>query len=261
MPLGVWDGNVPQAMVDGYDGLRCVAWGADRSGFDAAVGIVGNLVVTIRRSSRLFVLAFALKSCSLIVPLVLLLTVAGCSPHPDDQIHFLEQVSTQVTPVNDFADLRFTDENDQLVSITELMDHDYLVLVITRGFDNAICLYCSSQTSKWARRSGELDGYGAQLAVVFPTLSKSDENHLGDLKQKIQEGPIPNDSIPYPILVDFDLTSVDRLGLRAELAKPATYIIDRSGRVRFAYVGQSIADRPSVDAILEQLERLGRLAS
>ena len=62
--------------------------------------------------------------------------------------------------------------------------------------------------------------------------------------------------IPYPILLDINLSSVDQLGIRSDLAKPSTYIIDREGRVRFAYVGESIADRPTVDSILKQLSKL-----
>ena len=38
-----------------------------------------------------------------------------------------------------------------------------------------------------------------------------------------------------------------------DLAKPATYIVDKQGQVRFAYVGANIADRPSVHFMLDQL--------
>ena len=45
--------------------------------------------------------------------------------------------------------------------------------------------------------------------------------------------------------------AVELLGIRKDLSKPATYILDGEGRVRFAYVGNSLADRPSVKALLE----------
>ncbi|MFO0943740.1 MAG: serine/threonine-protein kinase [Pirellulales bacterium] len=44
----------------------------------------------------------------------------------------------------------------------------------------------------------------------------------------------------------------------ARTFKPATYIIDVSGRVRYAYVGESLADRPSVSAIVSELKKLTR---
>lgn len=60
----------------------------------------------------------------------------------------------------------------------------------------------------------------------------------------------------FPVVLDVELKAVDRLGIRKDLSKPATYIIDRDGRVRFAYVGANIADRPGVDAIVAQLDQI-----
>ena len=54
-------------------------------------------------------------------------------------------------------------------------------------------------------------------------------------------------------MLDVELRAVDQLGIRADLSKPATYIVDKQGQVRFAYVGATIADRPSVQSMLEQL--------
>ena len=80
---------------------------------------------------------------------------------------------------------------------------------------------------------------------------------MEELTKRIKGGKIPNDDIPYPIFLDINLQTVDELGIRADLAKPSTYIIDRQGKVRFAYVGESIADRPTVDSVLKQLSRIG----
>ena len=92
--------------------------------------------------------------------------------------------------------------------------------------------------------------------MIFPTESEEEAPKLSELSKRIKGGEIPNEDIPYPILLDINLTGVDQLGIRAELAKPSTYIIDREGRVRFAYVGESIADRPTVDSVLRQLDQL-----
>ena len=58
-----------------------------------------------------------------------------------------------------------------------------------------------------------------------------------------------------------ELKAVDHLGIRKDLSKPATYILDKQGQTRFAYVGDSLADRPSVKALLEQLDALNKEAS
>ena len=62
-------------------------------------------------------------------------------------------------------------------------------------------------------------------------------------------------------MLDVQLKVVDQLGIRKDLSKPATYILDKEGQTRFAYVGESLADRPSVKALLEQLDLLNREAA
>ncbi|MEE2938029.1 MAG: redoxin domain-containing protein [Planctomycetota bacterium] len=187
---------------------------------------------------------------------LLVVALMGCSQMPDDGIRFSEVSESQEITIDDFSELTFTDKDGADVRLADIMTRDYLVLVVTRGWYGGVCFYCASQTSRWARRFEELDPYDAQLAVIYPTETVEEADKLGELTKRIKGGQIPNETIPFPILVDINLKGVDQLGIRAELAKPATYIIDRSGRVRFAYVGESIADRPTVDSVLNQLDLL-----
>ena len=64
-------------------------------------------------------------------------------------------------------------------------------------------------------------------------------------------------SLPYPLLSDPDHRIVDQYGvynlLGDSLATPSVFIIDMEGVIRWAYVGESSADRPSNEMILEQL--------
>ena len=191
-----------------------------------------------------------------IFTLMIAIAVVGCGGIPDDGVQFADVSESQPITVDDFSELTFTDKDGNEVKLADIMTRDYLVLVVTRGWYNGVCFYCGSQTSRWARRFDELEPYNAQLAVVFPTETAEDNDRLSDLNKRIKGGEIPNETVPYPILLDVNLKGVDQLGIRAELAKPSTYIIDREGRVRFAYVGESIADRPTVDSVLKQLAQL-----
>lgn len=191
------------------------------------------------------------------VVLFFLLCVVGCDGMPDDGIQFMRVTDSQPITIDDFSTLVFTDPEGKEVKLADIMTEEYLVLVITRGWYGGVCFYCASQTSRWARRFDELEPYNAQLAVIFPTESADEAVKIEELEKRIKKGQIPNEDIPYPILLDINLSSVDQLGIRSDLAKPSTYIIDREGRVRFAYVGESIADRPTVDSILKQLSQLG----
>ena len=175
---------------------------------------------------------------------------------PDDGVRFTDVAQSQPITIEDFSTLRFTDKDGKEVKLADVMTRKYLVLIVTRGWYGGVCFYCASQTSRWARRYDELEPYDAQLVVIFPTETEEEAPKLDELSKRIKGGEIPNENIPYPILLDINLTCVDQLGIRSQLAKPSTYIIDREGRVRFAYVGESIADRPTVDSILQQLAKL-----
>ena len=187
---------------------------------------------------------------------VLLSVAIGCNRLPDDGIRFSEVSESQPITIDDFSALTFTNPEGTEVKLADIMDRDYLVLVITRGWYGGVCFYCASQTSRWARRFEELEPYDAQLAVIFPTETAEEAAKVDELTKRIKGGEIPNEKVPYPVLLDINLSTVDQLGIRSDLAKPSTYIIDRQGRVRFAYVGESIADRPTVDSVLAQLSRL-----
>src|SRR2546429_478100 len=58
----------------------------------------------------------------------------------------------------------------------------------------------------------------------------------------------------FQMLLDKECRACDRLGIRDDLAKPSTYILDRQGNLVYAYVGETSTDRPSVKAILTQLD-------
>ena len=142
--------------------------------------------------SRRLPLRFA-SSC--LVGLALFLSV-GCSRGPDDGIRFSEISQSQPITIEDFSELRFTTSDGEELALADVMSRDYLVLVITRGWYGGVCVYCASQTSRWARRFDELDPYDAQLAVVFPTETAEESSKVSELTKRIKGGQIPNEEIP-----------------------------------------------------------------
>lgn len=76
-------------------------------------------------------------------------------------------------------------------------------------------------------------------------------------------GAVAEAGIPFPVLSDPGLEVVDRFGLRhvdepegRRIARPALILLDRSGVVRYAHVGDHPRDRPAIGAILLGLESL-----
>lgn len=66
-----------------------------------------------------------------------------------------------------------------------------------------------------------------------------------------------------PILIDSDRSVIKRygvyhrLGLTAfDIARPATFIIDRDGCIRFIYVAEGQGDRPDHARLVAEIEQL-----
>ena len=99
----------------------------------------------------------------------------------------------------------------------------------------------------------------AEVVVVFPVQTTDETQRHRDFALHVKNKlDTPPEKIPFPIVLDIELKAVDQLGIRKDWSKPATYIIDKQGQVRFAYVGEALADRPSVKALLDQLDTINR---
>lgn len=193
---------------------------------------------------------------------------AGCDRDPysavrysGDLVKFKDDAVSNVPVNSDLEDslegLVFTSPQGESVDLNQYRGKKNLVLVVTRGYGEGVCLYCATQTSRLIANYQEFARRDAEVLVVFPVEGQDAQKKLDAFLKasydKLDEKPQPT---PFPLLLDVDLAAVDRLGIREDLAKPATYILDKQGRLRFAYVGQSISDRPSLAALLQELDRL-----
>ncbi|MFN0019126.1 MAG: peroxiredoxin family protein [Pirellulaceae bacterium] len=214
-----------------------------------------------------------LRSQILVILVGLALSLEGCGPPtlPGDAgpfIKFKDDAKTNSEPKSaELGELSFLDSAGNKVHLTSYRDKSNLVLVVTRGLVGSetqkngksvgnICTFCSTQTSRLIANYGKFKQRKAEVLVVFPVARKSDEGALDQFASRVQGDKKSAADAPFPLLLDVDLTAVDSLGIRADLSKPATYILDKKGEVRFAYVGQNLTDRPSVKALLDQLDQI-----
>jgi peroxiredoxin len=171
------------------------------------------------------------------------------------EITFLDDVQSNVTAGDEVGGLSFVDVDGKTTRLRDFVGSKSVVLVITRGNTNPICPYCTTQTSRLIANYAKFSERNAEVIVVYPIERPQDETRLADFlratRDKLDD---PEQPVPFPILLDVELVAVDRLGIRKDLSKPATYILDPRGKIRFAYVGADLADRPSVAAMLEQLD-------
>lgn len=178
------------------------------------------------------------------------------------KIQFKDDVQSNVAADGSIGDLTFTDINGNEASLKDYLGKKHVVLIVTRGFNGAICLYCATQTSRLLTNYAKFSERDAEVIVVFPVVTPDDSIRHRDFAVSVKNKlDTPVEKIPFPIVLDVELKAVNQLGIRKDLSKPATYILDKEGRTRFAYVGDSLADRPSVKALLDQLDALNKDAS
>lgn len=72
---------------------------------------------------------------------------------------------------------------------------------------------------------------------------------------------VERDRLPFAVLSDADLATIERYGVRhldepegRAIARPAVFVLDREGIVRFAHVGEAPRDRPPAALVLLALE-------
>jgi peroxiredoxin len=201
-----------------------------------------------------------------------LLFLTGCEDNgypPPAAITFLDKAPANTQVQDDLTQLPLVDAAGEPVDLAAYRGKKNVVLVITRGYtgsmqqvngksNGSICIYCSTQTARLVANYKAFARQDAEILVVFPVARSEDAERLQLFTSSVQREAGNSQELPFPLAVDLDLKAVDQLGIRADLSKPATYILDKAGRVRYAYVGSSLSDRPSVKALLAELTKLNK---
>jgi peroxiredoxin len=174
----------------------------------------------------------------------------------DAESDFKDEVQANASPSAESLDLTFTDFKGNRVALADYRGKQNVVLVFTRGFAGYVCPHCTAQTSRLIARKSDFDNRHAAVLVVFPGPKEHLQEFIEKTEREAKEKMRKTATVPFPILLDVDFKAVDQLDLRDDLAKPSTFIFDKQGDLRFAYVGSNSADRPSVKAMLSQLDTM-----
>jgi peroxiredoxin len=102
----------------------------------------------------------------------------------------------------------------------------------------------------------DLDDQNAQLLAVDP-------HEVWAAKFLLKETGFSTDDLQYPLLMDPSLTVSATYGVTAQMRihtewsdRPATFIIDSQGIIRFEKRATTFGDRPSVEDVLRELSKL-----
>lgn len=173
-----------------------------------------------------------------------------------NEIQFDDDAASNVKKDTPVGDLAFVDIDGKRFELKSLLGKN-IVLVFTRGYTSSgICLYCATHTSRLITNYEKFAERKSEVVVVFP-VSQSDNKQQWEAFLKKTKSLLSSEDaqVPFKVLLDPNLTAVNQLGIGADLSKPATYILDKKGKVRFAHVG-TIVNRPSISALLKQLDAL-----
>ena len=166
-------------------------------------------------------------------------------------IAFLEQVKSNADVPKELGGVSFTDTSGSEVTLGDYLGKKHVVLVFTQGFSGMLCPFCKTQTSRLITNYQKFADLDAEVFVVYP----GTRDHLEEFIEaaKTQESHVA--AVPFPILLDEDLRGTRFFNIVSEFAHPSTFIIDKNGDVKLAYVGADrSADRPSIEAMLSILE-------
>ena len=156
--------------------------------------------------------------------------------------------------VDNIGDLEVVTTDGEKRRLGSYFGSKLVVLIVSRGYFGAICPFCSTQMSQIARYYDKISKLGADVIVIFPVATKEQFDHWQDLRSSVMRQVPETTELPFTIVIDLQLEVVNKLGIRDELSLPATFIVDPKGIVRFSYIGQDPADRPSIETLLQQLQ-------
>ena len=70
---------------------------------------------------------------------------------------------------------------------------------------------------------------------------------------------VDNLKLAFPVLSDVDHKVIDAYGIYDadnKISKPAVFIVDKQGIVRWSYIGKNRSDRPLNDILLTELKKI-----
>ena len=188
---------------------------------------------------------------------IVLLACCGCgntTGAPSDAVSPPAEAS--VRTVDNLGELEVLDLEKGLVPLASFFGEQNVIVMFSRGYSGSVCPYCVVQFQEIAARHAELAQRDARVVVVFPVRQSNEQQRWEELRREVLEKAPELVDLPFPVLIDAELKAVDKLGIREMLARPSTYIVDKNGKERYAYVGRDPADRPSFDALLKQLDAI-----
>ncbi len=129
-----------------------------------------------------------------------------------------------------------------------------VVLIVLRGFPGYQCPVCNKQVGEHLQAAEQFKSAGARVVFVYP----GPEKQLAEkAKEFYKDKTIPDH---FTLLIDPDYEFTNRYHLRwdapRETAYPATFVIDKGGKIAFASISTGHGGRTTPAQALDALAKL-----
>jgi peroxiredoxin len=177
--------------------------------------------------------------------LILLAVLASCrperveNPHPHVPATNPEVQHDVGGTAPDSSTVKARDGSN--VDLTQQWAEKRVVLVFYMGH------WCPECTKQLNALNEHQQDFAAKHTTVIAVSTDSPED-AGKLKDKL--------GLTFDVYSDTDLQTIAKWGVAnydTNIAKPATFVIQKGGAVTFKKIGGNTNDRPSVDEVLAQL--------
>lgn len=185
-----------------------------------------------------------------------------------DEVFDATGIAARAVRAGDRApDVTLPDASGRPVRLADLWQRGPLVIVFYRG---GWCTYCNLQLRAWQLQSAELARLGATLVAISP---QTPGNSMGTAEANALAFTVLSDSALdaangfglaytlHPDLVDYygsvgtDIPVLNGNG-QWVLPVPATYVVDSTGRIRFALIEEDVRQRAEPRDVLAAIAAL-----
>lgn len=143
--------------------------------------------------------------------------------------------------------------NGGKVSLASLTKQGPVVLVVLRGYPGYQCPICTAQVASLMSAADQFAGQKAQVLLVYPGPSDGLKQHADEFVSGKQ---IPKN---FRFVLDPDYRFVNQYGLRwnapHETAYPATFVMEKGGKVVFTKISKGHGGRAEPTEILQALAK------
>lgn len=148
-------------------------------------------------------------------------------------------------------ELRTVEEKS--VRLSDVTSHGPVVLVVLRGYPGYQCPFCNRQAQDFISKASSFASSGARVILVYPG---PPQELNGRAKEFLTGKSLPEG---FDLVLDPGYQFTNLYGLRwdaqNETAYPATFVLDRNGRVNFCKIAKAHGGRSSAQEVLEMLPK------